>query len=479
MGMKAILLIRVSTEAQDLVQQRERVIDAAKRDGYDDLILIEDKESAVKLSEEERNGLNRLKDYIEKDSSINAVYAYEISRISRQAKVVYSIRDFLISHRIQLVILNPFFKMLKDDGTLSETSNIFFGIFSSMAENEGYIRKARMRRGVQKKKELGMHAGGQVMFGYKTIKTPNGHKYVIDEANATIVKRIFNEYVNGKKSMRTLTRDLQEEGYFKGIKFLTAVQEVYDILHRDCYCGRVNGKPAIISEKLYDESVEKRKNSKLKINHTSNMALLKGLLIDGKTGLLLSSNTAGKCYYSKRERGVSVGMHIIEPIMWDIAVELHKKYTTLDKEQILKGIESKIQYNMRKQKNITDKITEIQRQRDAIEERLIKGRLSEEKAEQLHIELDKEYKENKQRMIELVNEFETLMNRGNEIYESTNIEIDYNTEDKIERYNIVHSVIDKVILKRDEKYQLCITIYNKVNDEVKNLKFNCFTKKFV
>ena len=440
--------------------------------------MIEQKESAVTLNEEERIGIQKLKETIE-FNDVECVIIFEISRLSRRPNVLYSVRDYLIEHKVNLICMKPFMKLLDSDGKMSQTASLLFSIFGSMAETEGYIRKARMRRGVQKKKELGMHAGGQVMFGYKTIKTENGYKYIIDESEATIVKRIFNEYVNGGKSMRILTRDLQEEGYFKGIKYLTAVQEVYDILHREHYCGRVKGRPAIISEKLYDESVEKRKNSKLKINHTSNMALLKGLLIDGKTGLLLSSNTAGKCYYSKRERGVSVGMHIIEPIMWDIAVELHKKYTTLDKEQILKGIESKIQYNMRKQKTIDSKINEIQRQRDAIEERLIKGRLSEEKAEQLHSELDKEYKENKQRMIELANEFETLMNRGNEIYESTDIEFDYNTKDKIERYNIVHSVIDKVILKRDEKYQLCITIYNKVNDEVKNLKFNCFTKKFV
>ena len=477
--MKAILLIRVSTEAQDLVQQREKVIDAAKRDGYDDLILIEDKESAVKLSEEERNGLNRLKDAIEKDSSISAVYSYEISRISRQAKVVYSIRDFLINHHIQLVILNPYFKMLKDDGTLSETSNIFFGIFASMAENEGYIRKARMRRGVQKKKELGMHAGGQVMFGYKTIKKENGHKYIIDEAEATIVKRIFNEYVNGGKSMRTLTRDLQEEGYFKGIKYLTAVQEVYDILHREHYCGRVKGRPAIISESLYDKSVDKRKSNMLKVNHTSNMALLKGLLRDGNTGLLLSSNTAGKCYYSKREKGVSVGMHIIEPIIWDIAVELHKEYNQIDKDTVLKNIEGKIQHNMRKQKTLNDQLIGIIDQRDLIEERLIKGRLSEQKAEQLHNELDKQEKETRQRIKELNDEYEELMERGNDIYESKNITINYNTEDKIERYDIVHAVIDKVILKRDEKYILHITIYNKVNDEIKEIKFNCFTKAYL
>ena len=37
--MKAILLIRVSTEQQDLVQQREKVVDAAKRDGFDEYII--------------------------------------------------------------------------------------------------------------------------------------------------------------------------------------------------------------------------------------------------------------------------------------------------------------------------------------------------------------------------------------------------------------------------------------------------------
>ncbi len=250
-------------------------------------------------------------------------------------------------------------------------------------------------------------------------------------------------------------------------------------MQRDCYCGRRKGMPAIISVSLYEKSVQMRENNMLKVNHTDNMALLKGILRDANTGLLLSSNTAGKCYYSKRERGVSVGMHIIEPIIWDIAVDLHKRYMTLDKEQILKGIESKIQYNMRKQQTIADKLMDLQNQRDFIEERLIKGRLSESKAEQMHLELDKEEKENKQRMTELNNEYEELMQRGNEIYETEDIEIDYNTEDKKERYDIVHAVIDKVLLRRDDKVLLYITVYNKVDRNIRELKFNSFTKKFV
>ena len=57
-----IILSRVSTQMQDLTQQTDTVKRLAKIDGYNDnhIIIIEDKESAVLLSEEERNGLNEV-----------------------------------------------------------------------------------------------------------------------------------------------------------------------------------------------------------------------------------------------------------------------------------------------------------------------------------------------------------------------------------------------------------------------------------
>ena len=47
--MKAILLIRVSTYSQDLLQQRNEVIKEALKDGYkeENLIIIEDKEKGT------------------------------------------------------------------------------------------------------------------------------------------------------------------------------------------------------------------------------------------------------------------------------------------------------------------------------------------------------------------------------------------------------------------------------------------------
>ena len=64
--MKSIILSRVSTDSQDIKQQTDKVLAEVKKDGFsdDDIIIIEDKESGVLLSEEERNGLNKLKQYV-------------------------------------------------------------------------------------------------------------------------------------------------------------------------------------------------------------------------------------------------------------------------------------------------------------------------------------------------------------------------------------------------------------------------------
>ena len=471
---KAIVFSRVSTQQQDLTQQTDEVLNEAIKNGYDksEIIFIEQKESAIKLDEEERIGLQQLKDSIDRHP-IECVFVYEISRISRRPKVIYSIRDLLIERQIQLICIKPYLKLLEDD-KLSQTASIMFSIFASLSESEMMLKKERMRRGVKHMKSLGKHAGGHIMFGYKTTKD---HDYIIDEYQATIVKRIFNEYVYGNKSMKILTRELQEEGHFKNIKYLTAVQEVYNILHRDCYCGKKKGMPSIISERLYKLSVEKRKSNELKVNHTDNMALLKGLLRDENSGLLLSSNTAAKAYYSKRHSGVAVGMHIIEPVIWQYSVNLHREYTKLDKEQALKILERKMQINERKLYTLSNKIIDIKNKKDKLEERLILGKISEKKVEELEDLLEKEEKEYKQRIKELTDDNEDITKEGNRIIKENNVIIDYdNISDKKERYDVVHSVIEKVMLRRQSRYILICTIYNKINDEVKEIKIDTYKK---
>ena len=59
---RVILLIRVSTKYQDYTAQTNELIQYVKQHGYtdDEMEIIQDKESATKLSDEERQGLNKL-----------------------------------------------------------------------------------------------------------------------------------------------------------------------------------------------------------------------------------------------------------------------------------------------------------------------------------------------------------------------------------------------------------------------------------
>ena len=442
---KVILLARVSSQQQDLSQQTERVLEEIKKDGYTDenIIIIEDKESAVLLSEEERNGLNRLKNCVYRDK-IDAVYTYEVSRISRRPGVLYSIRDFLIEHKVQLIVLNPYMKMLKEDGSLSETANVFFGIFASMSENEGFIRKARMRRGVQKKKAAGLHWGGSIAIGYKTDKQD---RYIIDPETAPIVKRIFEDYVNGK-SVRQIGRDLHNEGWRKDTAYLTIVQSILNILHREYYTGNDGAHPAIITEELYQAAQLKCSKSRVYATKSDETMLLKGLIYDKKSGFLLSGNKTNNQYYSKRVKGPTISSLVLDPIIWIFVCMEHRQRFVYEKESWKKGINDAIERNEKIIETMNSKIGDEIKVIDRIEERYIEGKISKEKVNELemkHHNVVLEAKQTKKKAEEEIRKL--IFDRDN-----TETKIDYDKLDIKQRIDLVRKCIKKIILERETRF---------------------------
>jgi len=454
---KVILLSRVSTAHQDLTQQTEKVLDEIKKDGYKpaNIITIEDKESAVLLSEEERNGLNKLKHYIETEK-IDAVYTYEVSRISRQPSILYSIRDYLIRHKVQLVILNPYMKMLKDDGTLSETANIFFGIFSSMAENEGFIRKARMRRGVEKKRAAGLHWGGSIAVGYSTDKQD---RYIIDPHGAEYVRRIFNEYVSGK-SVRQIARDLQNEGWRTNTAYLTVVQSVLNILHREYYTGNDGIHPAIISQELYDQAQTKCEKARVYAVPKDEVMLLKGLIYDRKSGFLLSGNKANGVYYSKRVKGPTVSWLVIDPIIWIFVEREHRYRFVYERESWLKDVDKEIKRNNKIIDTMTQKGADEMEIIERIEERYIEGKITKQKANELE---EKHHR--------LIFEYTQIMKKAEEDIKrlesdrtSSSDKLDYDKMSIAERIQLVRNCIDKIIIERQTRFIVSLEIHMKWYD---------------
>lgn len=463
--MKAILLVRVSTQVQDLNQQRQVVYNEAIKDGYtpDNIIVIEDKESASRLSEEERNGLNKLKEYIANDN-ISCIYTYEISRISRRAAVVYSIRDLLIKNNIQLVVVNPYCRLLNADGTISETSNILFGIFATMAENETMIRKARTERGIAKLQAEGKHARCKPLFGY----TVNKDKYYIPHPeNAEIVKLIFRLYTRGI-SIRKIAIELHERGIFGKVTFSDLLQRVWKILKNENYAGN-NTYPAIISKDEYKATCEIRNENKIEYI-TTKIYLCKGILRDKQTGQLLSPKKTLNRYStlnlnrSEAFKQVSISFDIIEPLILEYAITLHKQYTKTFTENDKLRIQHDIDVMNTKICSLNEKLSNIDNVLDRIEERYILGNISKDKADSLrNIQINErtdiltKIKTYKDRIIQLTTMIDDCAEKNIIDYDNLTIE---------EQLRIIKEVVNVVYISKPNRGRAIIEIHNNYNDEV-------------
>ena len=388
--MKVIGLIRVSTQVQQLESQSEKVKEAILRDGFEesDIILIEDKESGSKLSEEERAGLNRLKHCIETED-VAAVYAYEISRISRRASVVFSIRDYLISKGIQLVILNPFFKMLKEDGSLSESSNIFFGIFSSMSENETFIRTERMMRGKARKTAEGKLASGYPIFGYTVDKN---HYIIADPVEGPIIQEIYERYAN-MESSGSIGKDLwlRNALFTKSNKMVSHQTYVCSIL-RDKRYAKIDPNsiyPALISKELFYK-VQKIHASKppyfRRKSRTKVVYPLQGFLFT-EDGYQLTPSISNNRYLKvngESKQPISLNMKGAHGLTMRMMNQyLNSGVLEIDRQKQREELNDTLSKNKVKLAEIDNKILALQNENDRINSRIIKGRLAESKGDEM------------------------------------------------------------------------------------------------
>ena len=466
---KAIVLSRVSTSHQDLSQQTEEVLREAHKDGYSDrnIIIIENVESAIKLSEEERHGLNKMKDHIKRDASIRCVYIYELSRLSRRQLVLFSIRDFLVEQQIQLICLKPYFRLLEVDGSMSQTGSLMFSLFSSLSESEMMLKKERMMRGRRRNKELGKSVGGRPPFGYDLDKTK---RYIVDSAKSAIISRIFNDYGYGNKSMREISVELKEEGYFERSTINTTLPRVHKILNNPIYTGEFP-YPPIISKELF--SIVQRKiesSSDGRLYRRKEPFLLKGLVCDARTGYLLSTNISIDSYFSKHYSGVAIRRTNVDPVVWEHSKMMYERYV-MNKDKLLKLIKASYLTTAQKISVIDEEIKCIAIKLERAEESYILGRISKKKSEQLRQRLIEERKLKENRREELVDLFlRKQSQRKCLILDKMNEEL-LTHEDKVA---IINKVVEVVMVEKPNTTFSIIKIYNRINSLVYVYEVHCW-----
>ena len=466
---KAIILSRVSTSQQDLTQQTEDVLREAHKDGYSDrnIIIIENVESAIKLSEEERQGLNKMKDYIKRDSTIECVYIYELSRLSRRQLVLFSVRDFLVERQIQLICLKPYFRLLEVDGTMSQTGSLMFSLFSSLSESEMMLKKERMMRGRRRNKELGKSVGGRPPFGYDLDKSK---RYVVNSQKSLIISRIFNDYGYNNKSMKEIATELKEEGVFQASSINTTLPRIHRILNQSFYTGEFP-YPRIISSELYSLVQQKIESSNEgRIYRKKEPFLLKGLVCDARTGYILSINGAIDTYFSKHYSGVSIRRHNIDPIVWEYSKVMYERYV-MNKDKLQKLIKASYQTTAQKISVIDEEIKCIATKLERVEESYILGRISKKKSEQLRQRLIDERKLKENRREELVDLFIRKQSQQKcLILDKVNEEL-LTHEDKVA---IINRVVEVVMVEKPNSTFSVIKIHSRINSLVYVYEVHCW-----
>ena len=199
------------------------------------------------------------------------------------------------------------------------------------------------------------------------------------------------------------------------------------------------------------------------------------MLRDHRTRLLLSVNSASDLYYSKRYSGVSVSRKNIEPLIWGLAKSLYDEYY-MNKDKLQKAIE-KEQLNISKKISVLrEKEKTISTQIDNVEERMIFGKLSKQRGEDLLFKLSEERSEIESRILDLNNMTIAKEYQKLELFLYDNVNEDTMCDE--EKTDIIRKVIQNVFISRESRTVLNVKVYNKLNDDVYIYKVYCWRQEW-
>jgi DNA invertase Pin-like site-specific DNA recombinase len=224
-------------------------------------------ESAVKLSINERPTIQKMYSIIDNpDNKIEAVYVWELSRLSRRLTDLFLLKEHFDKKGINLISTEFGLRRLDKSGKKIDSFNLLFAIQGVFAENEIELKNERIKRGKKEKSEKGFMLGKNAHFGYKVAKDK---KIEIDDNQAETVRLIFNLYASGKYGYLSLQKELESRNIFFNFDRLA------EILSYRLYTGERVQKvfnrqlPQIISSELFNKCRQIAKSRDAKSTKTN------------------------------------------------------------------------------------------------------------------------------------------------------------------------------------------------------------------
>ena len=490
---KAVLFIRVSTEQQTTESQRDALMHYAMADGYSakDIVFIEKKESGYKLEESEREGLVELYKAMDEPETSD-VYIWELSRLSRRPKDLYSIREKFLERRIQLHCQEPSFTLLNKERTgYDSNANILFSLFGAMAEQEVIEKKARFARGKKRLAEQGRYNGGAIPYGYKK-DVSQGNLIIIDEeVEAPIVREVFNLYERGM-SQPAIAKEL----FSRGIKGRAArktkkftISLVHQILTNELLTGKAHKSKGASYERRYPQIITEEQFLRCrKIAEVNNLVLPKSRRIYYAHKLIECTeckrafvSTGRKNYYHCRDaydynkqyqgyEGVprcsnrtTISTNIMDSLLWALAIKYETFFILNEANKQIETYKERIQILKQKIAAIPARLEALEEEQERLNETYTRGGRKKEKWLEGLAEIDRKKRAvmrekaeflrdiehfelmrvQAQKALEMDYKVDKYLSRAEAIYRK----VSSITDDK-ERSEIIHRHIEKVIVEK-------------------------------
>lgn len=472
---KVILFARVSTSQQDLEPQVKAVKQAILSDGYtaSEIVVVQGKESAIKLSEEQRQTISEVKQLVEEYPSIEAIYFFAVDRLSRRMSVVMSVVEWAVDNKLNLVFLNPhrmsiFRTNEHGQRVQDDLTKLLLAMLSYGAEMEMKIKKARFASAKKQMKAQGK-ATNSLVYGY----TKDGDKnIVVDREQAKVVLWVYDSLINQGMSSYKIYNEGLELGYFSKKSKKSGTSMILSMLKNPTYYGNnANGVkyPSIVSKETYDKA-SKILNSNVQKPKSIHKTIYygKGIIKNASDGMVMIGVRNNAVY---RASTYSISVNVADTIIWREAVQA--KWTLLSNQKTQNLASYKEQIEELKVKIYNNQVL-IQK----VETRMSKayeGYVNNDNVSSLMYNkqvksLQKELSQYKQSINTYTNrmgELEMLLNNA-ETKQARDISLTdvQAITDDTQRVEIIKEVIIEMIVEQIGLNEFYINVYNVVNGDV-------------
>ncbi len=493
--MKAILLVRVSSDSQEFEEQKRGLIQYAQKFGYtaNELVIVENEESAMKLNIEEREGIIKTKELIEEDMAINAVFVWELSRLVRNQTEGHLLKDYFFKHKIQFYCSTPEIKLFNDDvSTSHETGDIAFSLFLQIVENEMRTKKARFHRSKIRNARTGKYSGGFIKYGYYV--DDNGY-YQVKESEAEMVRYIFNEYEKGRSTMN-IQKELLKRGKIDSTNFVRGIliSEAYTGLSNEYGMNRTY--PQIISVEQFNKCREIAKNNNKKADKANEIYFAKKLIKCVECGthyIAMKSSITYLCYgrYGKEAKlkpetacksSPTININLLDSLLWRLAKFSEQFRSDIGSVEEMTALKETIERNKQHIQESTSSLTKLRRSRERIADNYADGAYTKEKRDEKFKIVDKKISETTNYITNKRNEIRKIEKRlktefkqysGQELIDYLKNEAAMKAErleevdDDMEKQEIVQRNIQEVNVVEDEanKSKILIIKYHRGSDQ--------------